>query len=109
MLLINKVIKVVIHFIMHLMPTWRTRLYLPTKDGTVEMKDIFFRSGIFQGDGLSLLLFFFALTPISAIFDRAKVGYHIFKKIISNLLCIDNLKVYARSPEEMQRCKELIQ
>ena len=91
------------------MPTWRTKLFLPTKHGTVETDDIFFRRGIFQGDSLSPLLFCLALAPISAMLVRANLGYRIKKKIVSNLLYIDDLKVYARSDTEMQQCKELIE
>ena len=80
MLSLYKVHETIIRFITYLMPTWRTKLFLPTKHGTVETDDIFFRRGIFQGDSLSPLLFCLALAPISAMLVRAKLGYRIKKK-----------------------------
>ena len=109
MLLLYKVNKTIIKFITYLMPTWRTKLFFPTKDGTVETDDIFFRRGIFQGDSLSPLLFCLALAPISAMLVKEKLGYWIYKKTVSNLLYIDDLKVYARLDIEMKQCKDLIE
>ena len=92
-----------------LMPTWRTKISLRHSTGTVETSEIYFRNGIFQGDSLSPLLFCIALIPLSNILDREKIGYRIWKRVVSNLLYIDDLKIYTRSKETMKRVKELVQ
>ena len=40
-------------FINGLMPTWRTKISLPHKDGCIETSEIAFHQGIFHGDSLS--------------------------------------------------------
>ena len=49
-----------------------------------------------------------ALFPISNILKRNKIGYKIEEKKVSNLLYMDDLKVYAKSETEMEKCRALI-
>ena len=90
------------------MKNWRTKIYLPHDSGCIESNDIIFLRGIFQGDTFSPLIFCLALAPIRNILKRANVGYKIMEKKISNLLYIDDLKVYAKHAIEMERCRALI-
>ena len=105
---IYKIDKTIRNFISYLMPTWRTKITLPHDKGYIETEDISFNKGIFQGDTLSPLLFCLALTPITNILKRAKVGYKIEGKVVSNLLYVDDLKLFAKSTEEMERCRKIV-
>ena len=96
-------------FITELMPTWCTKTYLHHAEGTISTDDIKYRRGIFQGDTLSPLLFCLCLVPITNILKRAGYGYKIGNKKVSNLLYIDDLKIYSKNDIQMERCKALIQ
>ena len=48
------------------------------------------------------------LFPISNILKRNKIGYKIEEKKVSNLLYMDDLKVYAKSEIELEKCCALI-
>jgi hypothetical protein len=104
-----KIDEVTAKFIIDLMQTWCTKIYLHYKDGTISTDDIKYGRGIFQGDTLSPLLFCLCLVPITNILRREGHGYKIGNKKVSNLLYIDDLKIYARNAEHMERCKALIQ
>ena len=99
-----KIDETIIAFITTLMPQWRTKIYLPHEDGCITTKDIPFNKGIFQGDTLSPLIFCLALAPLTNILRRAKVGYKIGKAQVSILKYIDDLKIFGRSPEEIEQC-----
>ena len=96
------------NFIQYLMPMWRTRIHLPFDSGSVTTGEITFKRGIFQGDSLSPLLFCLALAPLTNMLKRAGVGYRIGGRIVSHLLYVDDLKVFARSPAEMEVCRRII-
>jgi len=49
------------------MKKWRTRIFLPHKNGCIKSTDITFLRGIFQGDIFSPLIFCLALAPIRNI------------------------------------------
>ena len=55
--------------------------------------------GIFQRDSLSLLVFAFALIPLSLILRKSKASYEFSesKEKINHLLFMDDLKLYSRS------------
>ena len=72
------------------------------------MDDINIERGIFQGDSLSPLIFCIYLIPITNILRRAKSGYKLAKNLISHLLYMDDLKIYSKNAEEMERCRRLI-
>ena len=61
--------------------------------------------GIFQGDSLSPLLFFICLIPLTEQLNRLNTGYedHTTKTKISHLLYMDDLKLIAKSEEELQK------
>ena len=109
MLKLYKIDDTIIKWISAMIPQWKTMIYLPTAEGCILTDILFFKRGIFQGDSLSPLLFCLALIPITNILRRAKVGYTINKVKVNNLLYIDDLKVYSKGKEEMERCRALIQ
>ena len=90
------------------MPEWRTKIHLPNENGCISTDHINIERGIFQGDSLSPLIFCICLIPIMNILRRAKVGYKLAKTLISHLLYMDDLKVYSKNAEEMERCRRLI-
>lgn len=98
----------IIEFIKTTIPTWRTNLNLPYVNGCISMDNINITRILPQGDSLSPLLFCICLFPISNILKRANVGCKLKKKKISNLLYMDDLKLFAKNPEEMERTRKLI-
>ena len=105
---VYKIDEITIKFIQTLMPTWRTKIHLPHDDGCISTDDINIERGIFQGDSLSPLLFCICLIPITNILKRAKVGYKTTGELISHLLYMDDLKIYCKNAEEMERARKLI-
>ena len=62
---------VIVACIAHLLPLWRTTLYLNTPGCSLRKLSVAsVRCGIFQGDTLSPLLFCIILTPLSLLLDR---------------------------------------
>jgi len=106
---IYKIDKSTRKFIQELMPTWRSQLNLHYEGGKIMTDNIKFRRGIFQGDSLSPLLFCLCLTPITNILRCKEVGYKIGNQKVSNLLYIDDLKIYAKSDTQMERCKAVVE
>jgi hypothetical protein len=71
----------------------------------IETEDIKIQCGIFQGDSLSPLLFCICLIPLMEQLNRLNTGYkeHTTKTKISHLLYTDDLKLIAKSEEELQK------
>ena len=63
----------VVELLRRSMRHWRTEL---TAGGTT-LGETRIRSGIFQGDGLSHILFVLALIPLSKLLKDMKDGYHL--------------------------------
>ena len=104
-----KINKHIINFITQTMKNLKTKVSLPHKNGRIISDLITFCLGIFQGDTLSPLIFCLALAPIRNILKRDNIGYTIMNTKVSNLLYIDDLKVYARNANEMERSRALIE
>ena len=97
-------------FISKTMQTWNTDLYLPPehKNNTRDNKDniienIKIKSGIYQGDSLSPLLFCVTLFPLSSILNNTNKGYQCKyeREKVNHLLYVDDLKLIAQSDEEL--------
>ena len=69
----------------------------------METEDIKIQRGIFQGDSLSPLLFCICLLPLTEQLNKLDTGYeeHTSKIKISHLLYMDDLKLIAKSEEEI--------
>lgn len=95
-----KVNENLIHFIKEGMDKWRTEL----TSGNQTLGKVPIRRGIFQGDALSPLLFIMSMIPISTTLRRMKKGYEMEKgkDMISHLLYMDDLKLYAKTEEGMK-------
>ena len=80
------------------MKNWRVELTCNNENlGEVEIK-----RGIFQGDSLSPLLFVIALIPLTQILKATRHCYSFAnKEKINHLLYMDDLKLYAKTEEEL--------
>jgi len=95
----------VIAFTKKAMTYWRTRVHLHAENELIETEDIKIQCGIFQGDSLSPLLFCVCLIPLTEQLNRLNTGYEepITKTKISHLLYMDDLKLIAKSEEELRK------
>ena len=99
------------NFIIQSMQTWKTKMHLHHKNGTVTTKTILIRRGIFQGDSLSPLLFCICLFPLTNMLNRTNIGVHISKrkqKRINHLLYMDDIKLFANGDRNMNRLMNLL-
>jgi hypothetical protein len=87
------------------MTYWRTRMPLHAENKLIETEDIKIQCGIFQGDSLSPLIFCMCLILLTQQLNRLNTGYeeHTTKTKISHLLYVDDLKLIAKSEEELQK------
>jgi len=95
----------VVSFIKKVMSYWRTHVHLHTENKLIETEDIKIQCRIFQEDSLSPLLFCICLIPLTEQLNRLNTGYkqHTTKIKISHLLYMDDLKLMAKSEEELQK------
>ena len=85
--------------------TWNTRIVVTTKQGRETSDLIKFNKGLPQGDALCPRLFTICLNPVAWQL-KASEGYKLSKPIsakITDLLYIDDLKVFAASAMKMTR------
>ena len=87
------------------MTYWGTRMRLHAENELIETEDIKIQCGIFQGDSLSPLLFCICLIPLTEQLNRLNTGYeeNITKTKVSHLLHMDDLKLIAKSEEELRK------
>ena len=78
---------------------------LHAENELIETEDIKIQCGIFQGDSLSPFLFCICLIPLTEQLNRLNTGYeeHMTKTKISHLLYMDDLKLIAKSDEEVRK------
>jgi len=91
----------VMSFTKKVMSYWRTRMRLHAENKLIETEDI----KIQCGDSLSPLLFRICLLPVTEQLNTLNTGYeeHTTKTKISHLLYMDDLKLIAKSEEELQK------
>ncbi|CAB3232935.1 unnamed protein product [Arctia plantaginis] len=94
-------------FMRDIMSHWKTTLHLNMNDRTVTTRQISIKKGIYQGDSLSPLWFCLALNPLSHLLQRCQAGYRLRNSteetIISHLIYMDDIKLYAKSDKEMTK------
>jgi hypothetical protein len=95
----------VISFTKKVMDYWRTRMRLHAENKQIETENIKIQCGIFQRDSLSPLLFCICLCPLTEQLNKLNTGYeeHTTKTKISHLFYMDDLKLIAKSKEELQK------
>ena len=99
-----KINSTLVTFTMQSMSHWRTALSANSKS----IADVTIKGGIYQGDPLSLLLFYIALNPFSALLDKSTSSYRCKSgTTINNLLCIDDIKLYAKNEQDIDSLMHL--
>ena len=78
---------------------WKTTLHLNHTNGSLASRSVSFKSGIFQGDYLSPLLFCLARAPLSSLLNESSYGHEIYNQKITHLFYMDDLKTYTRDDE----------
>ena len=99
---IFKVSPIIINFISESMTKWKTELYLSHSGETLKSSPIQINCGIFQGDSLSPLLFFLALTPPSHMLNKTEYGYNVLDGSINHLIYMDDIKLYAKDDNQIE-------
>ena len=82
------------------MKSWRVEIICKDEIlGEVKIK-----TGIFQGDTLSPLLFFISMIPLTSILRKAAPGYEFAssKVKINHLLYMDDFKLYGRTQSDLE-------
>ena len=97
---IYKICPVVTQFITAAMRTWKPTLVLNHPGGSLTSRPINIKSGIFQGDSLSPLLFCMALAPLSPVLQESGCGYEIQGQKINHLFFMDDLKTYSKDDNQ---------
>ena len=69
---------------------------------TLNDGDININSGIFQGDSFSPILFCVTLIPLSKLLNNTGYRYKIYDNTINHLFYMDDLKLFARSDQQLQ-------
>ena len=74
--------------------------------------EIKIKTGIFQGNSLSPLLFCMCVDPLSKLLNISKTGYKLKEQekeiTISHLLYMDDLKLYAKSDAELEKQLQIV-
>jgi hypothetical protein len=101
-------------FMKKAMEKWRVDLHLNHAGGTMEIKDIRIKNGIFQGDSFSPLIFCMAMDPLSKMLKNGK-GYNLAQTRkkkeelkVTHLLFMDDLKIYTEKREELEKVLETV-
>lgn len=94
----------ILTFIEQSMLTWKTMLTVNSNFKTIEAGEINIKSGIFQGDSLSPLLFCMSLFPLSEELAKQKDGYRVEENEdpINHLFYVDDLKLFGRNDAELK-------
>ena len=96
----------IIGLIKQSMNKWKTNLYA---DGKVR-GSVPIRTGIFQGDSFSPLLFVTALLPLTHTLRETGMGYQLEKNgaKVNHLFCMDDLKLYGKNDKEIDSLIKIV-
>ena len=88
------------------MNKWKTNLYA---DGKL-LGSVPVRTGIFQGDSFSPLLFVIALLPVTHILRETGMGYQLEKNgaKVNHLFFMDDLKLYGKNDKEIDSLIKIV-
>ena len=95
------------------MKKWKTQLHLNHTSGTTTSRTIDINSAIFQGDLPSGLVFCISLIPLTLLINKTGLGYYIgnrhsLERLISHLLFMDDLKLYASNDNQLHSLLETV-
>ena len=82
------------------MSNWKTTVSLSHNQGTIKTRSISIKSGIFQGDSISPILFCLSLEPLSTMVNDAHYDYEVEGKKISHLLYMSDLKTFVKNDNQ---------
>ena len=99
---LSKISSALINFLRINMSMWETALNLTHQNSNIKSKPIKIKSGIFQGDFLSLLLFCLSLISLSKKLNQTGYGYNIPKRSINHLFYVDDLKLFAKDDNNLE-------
>ena len=109
---VHKFPQKIINFFTNIMQQWKTTLNLTTEHETISTNPINIKRGVFQGDCPSGLGFVICLLPLSWLLKRSSIGYSIGprnnRKIVSHLLFMDDLKLYANNDQKLHDLIEIV-
>ena len=104
-----KVSPVLVNFLRTSMELWETNLTLSHSNGILNANGMHIKSGIFQGDSLSPLLFCMARIPLSQLLNDTGYGYKIGNKKINHLFFMDDLILYTSNDDELEGLLKTVQ
>ena len=98
------------------MAKWKTDITLQHENGSITLPDVKIQRGIYQGDSLSPLLFCMTIDPLSKMLKSKNIGYNLGKvrgerteiELISHLLFMDDLKLYAENDEKLNELVQIV-
>ena len=114
---IYKIDPAIKEFLKTQMQKWTMDITLKHNEGEIHLPDVKVKRGIFQGDSLSPLLFCIAIDPLSKLIKKENIGYSLgksrkrsdkIKDLISHLLFMDDLKLYAEDEKGIERLIEVV-
>ena len=90
----------VINFIEQTMKTWRVELIA----GGRSIAETKIKTGIFQGEVLSPLLFIIAMMPLNHILRKCTAGYKLSRsqEKFNHLMYMDDIKLFAKNEKELE-------
>ena len=103
-------------FLKSQMSHWKTDITLNHSEGEIQIPGVKIKRGIFQGDSLSPLLFCLTIDPLSKLLKKQNIGYNIgkirgddaMKQLVSHLLFMDDLKLYADCDENLNKLMQTV-
>ena len=101
-LVLFKISPVLLNFLRINMSMWEATLNLTHQNGNVDENPIKIKSGIFQGDSLSTLLFCLSLIPLPKELNRTGYGYKIQKRSMNHLFYMDDLKLFTKDDDDLE-------
>jgi len=108
---IHKFDDTTIKFFETTMANWKTSLTLNYGDDSINTDMFSINTGIFQGDSPSGLIFILCLLPLSWLLKESKLGYRLSRiplLIISHLLFMDDLKIYASNDKQLESMLNIV-
>jgi hypothetical protein len=111
---IYKIDPLINNSLQHLMKKWTTTLKVKVNNNQITSDPIRIQQGLYQGDSLSPLWFCLALNPLSHLLNRTNCDFGIHSKNqeiqqLNHLLCMDDIKLYAATNNQLQELLWLTQ
>jgi hypothetical protein len=111
---IYKIDPMIINSLQQSMKKWTTLLRVKVNNDQITSDPIRIQRGIYQGESFSPLWFCPALNPLFCLLNRKNYGFGINSnnqemQRLTHLLCMDDIKLYAATDNQLQGLLQLIQ